>query len=123
MGSLYESFGIKCTADSAFTGRKFDFIVKSGLLCRAATIEEACLMDEATSMRQSAEWGMKLYQAAYPRVKDRLKFHNPMRNYHLVLLTALITNYRTSKVGINQILNAYMPHLNNDATEYFGNLE
>ena len=80
-------------------------------------------MEEETSMRQSAEWGMKLYQAAYPRVKDGLRFSHPMRNYHLLQLTALITNYRTSQVGINQILNTYMPHLNNDITEYLGDLE
>ena len=92
LGSLYESFGIKCTADSAFTGRKFDFIIKTGLSCRAATLEEACLMDEATSMRQSAEWGMKLYQAAYPRIKDKIRFPHMVRNYQLLLLTALITN-------------------------------
>jgi hypothetical protein len=29
---------------------------------------------DATSMRQSAEWGMRAFQSSMPRIKDRMKF-------------------------------------------------
>ena len=66
--------GIKCTADLAFTGSEFPFLIKSGLSYTAPTIYRARIMDKDTSMRQSAEWGMRLYQVSYPRIRDKLKF-------------------------------------------------
>ena len=36
------------------------------------TAEEIVVNREATSMRQSAEWGMRSFQSSFPRIKDRI---------------------------------------------------
>ena len=38
------------------------------------TLDELAIQREATSMRQSAEWGMRSFQSSFPRIKDRIPF-------------------------------------------------
>lgn len=58
---------------------------------------------QATSLRQSAEWGMRAPQAAFPRLKDRFLYEkNGERKCVLYSLVHLF-NLRSKLVGLNQI--------------------
>ena len=128
---VYDQNGGKCTADSAFCsdGDNFPFIIKSKrepMEAEGVTREErehvAAMQVQATSMRQSAEWGMHALQSSFPRLKDRFIYEE--RGERKLVLTSLILiyNYRTRMVGINQILNYYMPHLRQNANACYVNL-
>ena len=70
---------------------------------------------EATSMRQSAEWGTGLLQSSFPRMKERLRFQDLGERKLIFRMYFLLVNYRSNTFGINQIRNVYMPHLNVNA--------
>ena len=73
-------------------------------------------MNEATSLRQAAEWGMRQIQGAFPRLKDRIQYEeNGERRCYLVLM-CLLYNMRLELVGLNQIRNVYARHLDAEAT-------
>lgn len=73
--------------------RKLSAVVKDLLMRRA---------NAYTSLRQSAEWGMRGLQGSFPRLKSRLQ--NSEKRYNVILSILLIHNFRTSIVGLNQIL-------------------
>ena len=75
------------------------------------------LQVEATSMHQSAEWGMRAVQSSFPRLKDRLLYEEKGERGMILHSTFLLYNLRTRLIGINQIKNTYMPYLNIDANE------
>ena len=68
---VYLRNGGKCAVDSAFCKKKNDFLIKSSQSL-PDTAEEIVVNREATSMRQSAEWGMRTFQSSFPRIKDRI---------------------------------------------------
>jgi len=70
---VYERYGGKCTVDCAFGSARYDFLIKSSQVCEGG-VEQYIINSEATSMRQSAEWGMGLLQSSFPRMKDKLRF-------------------------------------------------
>jgi hypothetical protein len=99
--------GAKCCIDLAFSNVSRDYLYKScqDLLGSSAPTRWERILDlqkkrEATSARQTAEWGMLTLQASFPRLKD-----------------VLLYNMRARMVGINQILNTYMPRLMWDAND------
>ena len=100
-----------------------NFLIKSAQNFNSAnTPSEMLRLDQATSLRQAAEWGMRAIQSAFPRFYDRIKFErNGERAVYLSLLP-LLYNYRLAKVGLNQICNVYCPNLSRDAS-YFINEE
>ncbi len=74
---VYLSMGAKCCVDSAFGNVTRDYLYKScqGVLGSSAETHWERLLDlqkkrEATSVRQTAEWGMRGLQAFFPRLKD-----------------------------------------------------
>ena len=74
---MFDMYGVRCTADSAFGARSYDFIIKSSQDPLFATgeiqgeIEENVRIQlEVTSMRQAVEWGMRAVQASFPCLKD-----------------------------------------------------
>ena len=78
LGKMFEMHGGKCTADLAFNGCVYRFLVKSSqdpLTAEGSTHEEILqnvhVQLEATSMHQAAEWGMRALQSSFPRLKDR----------------------------------------------------
>ena len=83
------------------------------------TLEQMNLAVEATSMRQSAEWGMRAFQALFPRVKDRIEFESIGQRKLMMKVMILLFNLRARRVGINQILNVYMPSLNVNVNELY----
>ena len=70
---------------------------------------------EATSMRQSSEWGMRALQSSFPRLKDRMIYEEMGERKIILKMMVLLFNLRSRRVGINQILNTYMPALELDA--------
>jgi hypothetical protein len=73
----------------------------------------------ATSMRQSAEWGMHAFQSSFPRIKDTLPYEERGERRIILGCLLLLYNCRARLVGINQITNVYMPFLRNDANLQF----
>ena len=67
--------------------------------------------EEATSMRQSTEWGMRALQGSFPRIKDRFAYEERGERRIVLKMIVLLYNYQANKVGINQIRNTYMPVL------------
>ena len=121
---VYNSVGGKCVVDSAFSQLRNDYLVKSGQTgLRGETREEIrrniMIEKEATAVRQTAEWGMRAMQSSFPRIKDRLSYEERGERRLILTLCVLLFNVRARLVGINQIRNTYMPHLNADANERF----
>jgi hypothetical protein len=78
---VYLSTGAKCCIDSAFGNVTRDYLYKScqDLLGSSAETRRERLLDlqkkrEATSVRQTAEWGMRGLQASFLRLKDRFVY-------------------------------------------------
>lgn len=117
--SVYQICRGKCTVDSAFARKNHPFLIKSGKKDVELNRIEREIRAEATSMRQSAEWGMRCFQASFPRIKDRIRWEEYGRRKTTMKLMILLYNYRTNMVGINQILNFYKGHLERDANEIF----
>ena len=62
-------------------------------------------------MRQSAEWGMRAFQASFPRIKDRILYEEKGERKIILKLLVYLFNYRANHVGINQIKNTYLTPL------------
>ena len=66
-------------------------------------------------MRQAAEWGMHDIQTSFPRLKGTFVYEDTGEHRILMKMVYLLYNLRTRSVGINQIKNVFMKHLNEDA--------
>lgn len=118
--------GGKCTADSAFNGCVYSFLVKSSQdpLTTEGSNHEEILQNvrvqlEATSMHQAAEWGMRaLVQSSLPCLKDRFIYEEKGERELALHSMLLLYNLRTRMVGINQIHNYYMPYLATEGNVY-----
>jgi hypothetical protein len=110
LGKVHAETGGTCTVDSAFSKKKCDFLIKSSQTL-PESLEEIIVNADATSMRQSAEWGMRSFQASFPRIKDRIVYEENGERRLLLKMLVLLFNYRANKVGISQIKNTYMPSL------------
>ena len=67
---VYERTGGRCTVDSAFSEDRCPFFIKSSNQL-PDNPDDLAIQEQAKSMRQSAEWGMRSFQSSFPRVKDR----------------------------------------------------
>jgi hypothetical protein len=121
---VYRTTGRKCCVDLAFGSVKRNYLYKScqdHLGSKAPTRWERKLdlqrKRQATSARQTAEWGMLAMQASFPMVKERFVYEE--RGERRIVLKMFVILYRTraKMVGINQIRNTYMQHLQRDANE------
>ena len=54
------------------------------------------------SLRQAAEWGMRALQGSFSRLKSRLT-SNKQKRHAIILCIVLLHNFRTERVGLNQI--------------------
>ena len=76
---------------------------------------ELAEMNQATSLRQTAEWGMRQVQGAFPRLTDKIKFERNGERRIYLMLACLLYNMRLELVGLNQIRNTYCPLWSKDA--------
>jgi DDE superfamily endonuclease len=124
LGRVHRQTGGMCTVDSAFSKRNYPYLIKSAQNGGVGETPEQFaanvrLNAEATSMRQSAEWGMRALQSSFPRLKDRFIYEEYGERKIILKTMLLLYNLRARKVGINQIKNTYMPALEANANEMF----
>ncbi|ETN12832.1 hypothetical protein PPTG_08869 [Phytophthora nicotianae INRA-310] len=115
---FHQSTGGHVVVDSAFSKGTYDFLLKRG--------ENAALLTaidrEVTALRQSAEWGMRALQAAFPRLKYRLKYEERGEQKCILLSIVLLFNLLTRLVGLNQILSTfYSSSIGRTANDLFCN--
>ena len=121
-GNVYEKLervfietGGKVVVDSAFRLANNEFIIKSGQNVPLGNLQVVVRARDATSIRQSSEWGMKQFQSSFPRVKDEFRLETKGERRIILLLVVYLFNYRTNLVGCNQIRSTFMPHLEANA--------
>ena len=71
MKEVYEMHGGKVVVDSAFNLKNCDYLIKSSQQ-HPQRSDLYYKNKEATSVRQLSEWGMRMIQAQFPRLKDKL---------------------------------------------------
>ena len=70
---------------------------------------------EAASIRQLSEWGMRMIQGSFPRLKESL-FYEEKGDRHVILrLMVNLYNFTCMTIGMNTIQNSYI-----EQTTYFG---
>ncbi len=72
---------------------------------------------QATSARHTTEWGMLTMQASFPMVKERFVYKDREKRRIVLKMFVVLYSMRAKIVGINQIRNTYMQHLQRDANE------
>ena len=111
--SVYQLCGGRCTVDSAFSASRNDYLIRSANTnyvgeTRAEFAASVAFNAEATSMRQSAAWGMRTFQSSFPRIKDRFVFEERGEKKRIVKLCFLHYNVRARRVGINRLRSVYI---------------
>ena len=93
--------------DSTFKLQGKDYLIKSSQQ-DPDNAGGIVLNRQATSLRQLSEWGMRMIQGQFPRLKDRIVLEDFGERKVILNLMVLLYNYQASTVGINQILNTFM---------------
>jgi DDE superfamily endonuclease len=120
---MYNRSGGKCCVDSAFSTVNNRYLVKSSEnYGNAVNALDMLRMEQATSLRQAAEWGMGAIQSSFPRLKDRIRYENNGERGVVLSLVPLLYNYRLAKVGLNQIRNVYCPSWSVDSAFFIRNV-
>ena len=108
----FEETGGKCTVDSAFGCKQRQFLIQSSQADMVLNLDtdgerqaEVRMKMSATSMRQSAEWGMHSVQSSFPRLKDTFIYEEGGERRIVLKMLVLLNNLRARMVGINQIKN------------------
>ena len=105
-----------CVVDSAFAAGQLKFLIKSSQADPVTDNPRDIVVNkQATSFRQASEWGMRALQCSFPRLKDRFTYEENGERKIMLQMIVLLFNYRTRLVGLNHILNTYMPELGRDA--------
>jgi DDE superfamily endonuclease len=121
LSDVYDRTGGKCCVDSAFSSANNAFMVKSSEnVLRADNPQQVLLSEQATSLLQAAEWGMRAIQGSFPRLKDRIHYENNGERKVFLQLLPLLYNYRTNLVGLNAIQNTYVPLWGIDSRHIIG---
>jgi hypothetical protein len=109
----YERTGGRCVMDSAFAARDNpSIIISAQSLVNAEGALEVLIHQEATSLRQAAEWGMRGLQSAFPRIKQPMKYETKGERRLILINVQMLYNYRCFHVGLNQIKTVYFPEWN-----------
>lgn len=100
--------------------KKVTYLIKSAQSPEVdADASDILINREATSVRQFSEWGMRGLQGSFPRLKDTLAYEERGERSTILELIVHVYNVRSTLVGINQILNSYMPSLDKSCDESF----
>ena len=118
---MYDRYGVKVAVDSAFASQQSDSMIKSGQsVAFAEGSWHVLVANEATSLRQTAEWGMRALQGSFPRLKERFVYEERGERRIMLDMITRLFNLRGRRVGINQIRSVYMPWLDNSADKELG---
>ena len=115
---IYDNYGYRIVGDSAFTQLNCPAIIKSYQLNRNGNLMATPLQREATSLRQSAEWGMRALQSSFPRLKDKIRWEMRGERKWIMKCAVYLYNFWVMTVGQNQIRSVFMPWLELEATRY-----
>ena len=63
---------------------------------------------DVTSVRQLSEWGMRMIQGGFPRIKDCIKYEEEGDRKIIFMLIVLLSNFKTKNISINTILHSNM---------------
>jgi hypothetical protein len=94
--------------DSAFQAGTIDFLVKSAQTVPMGNGIGAVRARAVTSIRQSAESGMKQFQSSFPRIKDDISFETNGEHRIILHMFVHLYNLRTNCIGCNQICSTFM---------------
>ena len=110
----------KVVVDSAFAAEDRPSLVKSfsnNVRRDGQPRQPHRLNNDATSVQQMAEWGMRGFQSSFPCLKENILYEEQGERKIMLNLMVLLYNFRVAKVGQNQIQSVYMPFLSRDAQE------
>jgi hypothetical protein len=108
--SFFDSTGGITVVDLAFFNKRCPFMIKSGKKKNGETMMQSTICIKATSLRQSAEWGMRASQGRFPRLYDRLLFSESIEHHKVFLhLIAMLLNFWNRQVGLNQLSSTFYP--------------
>ena len=105
MSDLHDKCQAKVVVDLAFNMSGSPHLMKSAQPDPIETAETLSLSGEATSLRQLSEWGMRMIQAQFPRMKEPIACEEMGERRLLQHLMVLLCNCQTSTVSIDQMLN------------------
>jgi hypothetical protein len=120
---VFESTGAICTVDSAFRVKNAPYLFKSAQTFNREPIHdpedevaqrEWDRMKQATSVRQTAEWGMGSLKSSFPRLMDTFLHETHGERKVIMKMMILLYNLRARIVGINQIRNFFNRELADD---------
>lgn len=87
--------------DAAFSKKHCRFPIKSGKRKVGEIAVQTITQRQATSLRQSAEWGMRGVEGSFPRLKDKLLFSQRMEDRKVFLyLIPMLLNFQTHRIGL-----------------------
>ena len=104
---VYNDTEGKVVEEPAFNISEKDYLIKYSQQ-DPADGHALLVNQDATSVRQLSDWGMRMIQGSFPRLANRIKYEEREdRKVNVYLMVHLYT-YQTSQVGINQILNSFL---------------
>ena len=108
MKKIHSLFGGIVVVDSAFAVGTKDYLIQSSQKDPIGEAHGVLQNRAAKSVRQLSEWGMRMIQAQFPRIKDNIQFETKGERKVVLTLMVYLFKFQTVKVGQNQILNSYM---------------
>ena len=104
---LYVLHRAKIVVDSAFKIEVGRWLLQSSQL-DPLDAEGIIINREATSLRQLSEWGMRMIQATFPRLKEALPCDQDAEREIILSLMIHLHNFAAETMGLNQIFNTFM---------------
>lgn len=115
LSKIFRRFRVKSVADSAFMlNKNLPYIIKCNENALPETPLEILINEEALSLRQSVEWGMRGFEGAFPRLKDPFTYEEVGRRQKIMEMLVRLYNFRTRTVGLSHIHSTFMPCLDAD---------
>ena len=108
MSDMHKKCNAKVVVDSAFDMSGSPCLTKSAQIDPIKTAAGLSLNGEASSLRQLSEWGMRMIQGQFPRMKEPIAHEEMGERRLLKHLMVLLCDCQTSTVSINQMLNVHM---------------
>jgi hypothetical protein len=120
LNNIWTRTGGQCCMDSAFAALNNPAVIRSiDNITNAQNELEMLKMIQATSLRQSAKWGLRALQSASPCIKQKIRFEERGDRKIFLMAITLLNNYCCTKVGLNQIRSVYSPNLNKDPVDLY----
>jgi hypothetical protein len=107
---VFELTGGKVIVDSAFKLRNNPYLIRTTQTL--AHMRDGILFQrDAVKLCQSAEWGVRLFQASFPRLRDRIRYEERGERLETMRIFVYLYNFCTNLVGCNQIRSTFAPWL------------